>query len=341
MLPKASIVVLSHRWRTHPEMVQQCLDSARSQTYQNLQIVTQFDEALWPTKLNDAVAAAQGEFVAILCDDDMLHPEYTTRCMEAAQFADIVYTDRMVFQDGQHPQEGFDFRMHGESFARGNVYRVRMTPDTFAFGASLPMTMMVRKTLWDELEGYKHMPHADTEFWFRAIMRGARTVYIPEPLFWYREHSHQESRMHDTMALALEAFHRDHFPIFGFAYPEAKHEAGKVHVPIIPKAQRRSYAERFHIPFNEVENMAQETRALPDIAKSAFVMARQNFDNQMGALAAQALASAGLSPNDGWTVDGANLTAVRAMPDPVAPSGPVLVADAPVEVQATPLSDAV
>ena len=323
---KVSVIVLSHRARTHPAMVRACLDSVLAQTYADVQLVLQFDADLWPEKLNRAVAAAEGEFVAILCDDDLLDPRFVAQCMKAAPLADIVYTDRLVFQDGADPQTGIDFRMHGPAQPRDQCYRVRLTPDTFTFGVSLPMTILIRKTLWDELGGYDDMPHADGEFWFRAMLANARMVYVPQALFWYREHAGQFSRQQPAMEAALVAFHTKHFQQFGLAVPEAVLADGKITAPIIPRAERRSYAERFGLPTTRMPNMAQEFHALPEIARAALTLAQEAYRQQMQTLARQALASAGLSPDDGWTIDATELHAVRPTPD--TPSKPVLVTDA-------------
>lgn len=211
-MPRVSVVILSHR----PAMLRQALDSVLAQTEPGVQIVVQYCSEAWPTKLNEAVNATTGTYVVILCDDDLLHPAYLERCLLVAeQGADITYTDRRVFRS-EPPERGFHFRMHGDQFRGPEFYWMEMDPEGFRFGSSLPMTCMIRRTWWDRMGGHDTlMPHSDTEFWYRSVVNGAKCGYLPEPLFWYREHADQITRKNDQMMEFLHAFHRKHFLAFG------------------------------------------------------------------------------------------------------------------------------
>lgn len=212
-VPSVSIVILSHRRHLMVEAWQ----SAVAQTAPDVQILVQYAERAWPEKLNEAVNASRGEFIVILCDDDLLDPTYVSRCLALArEGADIVYTDRRVWQDGTEPASGVHFRQHGEAFSGPDCYWIQHDLDGFRLGSSLPMTCLIRRSLWDRLDGHDpQMPHSDTEFWYRAVLAGAKCGYIPEPLFWYREHAAQSSRVNDQMLAFLYAFHRKHFATTG------------------------------------------------------------------------------------------------------------------------------
>ena len=254
MASRASIVILSHR----PELLGAAVASALAQTVP-VHVMVQHDRDAWPGKLNQIVAASVKEWIIPLCDDDLLDPRYVERCLFFSQDADIVFTDRKGFGPGvvswwkpwtwmrARPATGLRHQMFGPqvaAFIGTDAARVTLDPGTFAFGQPLPMTAMIRRSWWTQLGGYDDaIPHADTEFWFRSVKGGARVVYVPEPLFWYRYHSGQLSAQRPSMMEALRAFHRKHFADFGHAYPTAKPLSGtELQVDIISPDDRAEYA---------------------------------------------------------------------------------------------------
>jgi len=184
----------------------------------------QYCPSAWPEKLNDAVNASRGDHLVILCDDDLLAPTYVERCLQLMdQGADIAYTDRRVFQDGKPPESGVHLHHHGDKVPGILPVWTELKEEGFTFGATMPMTCMIRRTLWDRLDGHDiHMPHSDTEFWYRAVLAKARTAYIPEPLFWYRQHPGQSSRVDPQQFEAMRCFHRKHFARTGVLMTKAK-----------------------------------------------------------------------------------------------------------------------
>lgn len=320
-VPKVSIVVLSHR----PEMMGQATASARAQTWPNTQVVEQFDRQNWASKFSDIVRATKGEWIIPLCDDDLLAPTYVERCMEVAHAttADVVYTDRLVWQSPQNPAkgEGFHLHMHGPEYHDQFAFRVAMPPGMFAFGASLPMTIMISRHLWDRLGGYDdRVAHADTEFWYRAVRSGATTVYVPAPLFWYRQHPMQLSRTFDSMTWALKQFHRKHFHDFGFAFDSATTMGTAIRVQVCPPEQRVAYAAAHFTSLTTTGYMATETKVLAPIAKMAIQLTIDKAQTDINAVIAQALTDARLSAADGWKVTQPSFDAVRETPD-AAPQG--------------------
>ena len=240
-MPKASVVILSHR----PAMLPEALASALAQTEADIQIAVQYCREAWGEKLNAMVNVTIAPHVVILCDDDLIAPTFVEECLKVmAKGADIVYTDQYVFADGQAPSDGHHFRIHGDQFSDDQCYWMQHKPEDFRMGVSLPMTCMIRRTWWNRMVGYDpEMPHADTEFWYRSVLNGARTAYIPKPLFWYREHPEQLSKTNDMMQPALRAFHIKHFQQFGCIPNTAVFGPDRVvGIRVVPPEQRLAYA---------------------------------------------------------------------------------------------------
>jgi hypothetical protein len=231
--PSVSVIILSHRKGMVPEAFRSALEQEGEH---DPQILVQYCPLNWPEKLNAAVNASEGEFVVILCDDDLLAPTFLSRCLACRDAGDLIYTDRRIFQDGEDPASAPIARFHSSRPA-GEISHVRLDPASFLFGSALPMTCMIRRTLWDKLRGYDtSIPHADTEFWFRALLAGARTMYVAEPLFWYRQHPEQLSRTVASMAPALREFHRKHHQFFGVTLSEVENADGTFAGTITPPA---------------------------------------------------------------------------------------------------------
>ena len=238
-MPRVSVVILSHRL----PMVAEAIASVGAQTAQPLQLLVQHSALAWPEKLNAAITATVGEFFVVLCDDDLLAPSFVAECLAWSDDADIVYTDRRHFRDGTDPWMGEIVRMHEAAVGRDGPCAVTIQSEQFAFGAPFPMTCLVRRSFWDALGGFDPtMPHTDTEFWYRAARAKARGVYVPSPLFAYREHEGQYSRTDNALWHAGLKFHKKHFDQFGFAWDHAVPVGGNQwDIPVIPPHRRATY----------------------------------------------------------------------------------------------------
>lgn len=239
-MARATVVILSHR----PRMLPRAVRSVLRQTVP-CQVIVQHDRDAWPGKFNEAARIAHGDFIIPLCDDDTLHPTYVARCMEFAGDGDMIFTDRNCWWTGwvdimdprtwfhRSPRFGYWHKMFGPkvaALANSQHARALRVDDihlgAFERGSPLPMTCCIRRTLWQDLQGYDEMPHADTDLWYRAVKDGARVVYIPEPLFNYHYHRDQISRTQPSHAAAVLAFDRKHFMDFGNHWqqrPDAPH----------------------------------------------------------------------------------------------------------------------
>jgi len=183
--PTVSVVILSHR----PEMLPKALRSVWEQTVdpQLVEVVVKFGAVYHGRKLNEALKAASGEYIVILCDDDELAPTFLRDCLAVMRvvnrdrvLVDFVYTDIFLFggPDGDRPMALPDF-----SLAATGQQAVPW------------MTALFHRSVFERLEaqdGYAYDPDQQYLDWdldkrmARAGMRGER---IPEPLFRAREHA--------------------------------------------------------------------------------------------------------------------------------------------------------
>ena len=239
MTPRFTIVLQSHR----PHLLPVAVANVMQQTaLDDVQLLVQHARENWAEKFNQVAAAAVGEYLIPLCDDDLLHPEYVAECRKVLDVAtpalDCLYTDRTIFQDFPRvwwkpstwrkckPWEGIQVQQFGPAYPIENAgpkgyYSTPMPPEFFIMGASLPMTCVIRTSVWRELGGYDNIPHADTELYYRMAEAEKVFGYLPKKLFWYRQHPTQQCRVVDTMRPAMEAFHKKHFRRFGIVFDAA------------------------------------------------------------------------------------------------------------------------
>lgn len=237
--PRVSIIILSHRAHFLP-----CaLESVFAQTEQNFQIIVQHCKKNFSTKFNEAASIARGEFIVPLCDDDLLAPTYLEECLKRSANADMIYTDRIHFEHverkwynpltwrGTRPTVGIRVRQINEHYTEATAgpkgyFTTQFPPSIFDSGSTLPMTCMIRRSFWEKMKGYDpEMPHADTELWLRAALEDdpkCRFVYIPQPLFLYRQHPEQYSKTYLTsLQDAMTCYHAKHFRTFGVIWTGA------------------------------------------------------------------------------------------------------------------------
>lgn len=322
-LPKVSVVVLSHR----RELVGQAEHAARTQTYPNVQVLTQYDREAWPEKFNAIMDVAKGDYLVPLCDDDLIAPTYVEETLGAALGlnADIVYTDRRAFHDGEDPLASPHYRMHSAlPVETDKSYGITIDERSFAFGSSLPFTHLVKKAWWAKMGGHDAaVPHSDTEWWYRSIKAGARTAYVPRPLFWYRFHPTQTSNRISSLRPALQAFHRKHFPDFGHIMAEASWFEGPdepYQVPVCPPAFRVGYQTAHFSSLTTLGLMPIEKKPISDLAKLAIKLTRQQAEQAVNTAIMMAMQDAGVNPADGWRLnDQMELVREEAFLPPPAP----------------------
>jgi glycosyltransferase involved in cell wall biosynthesis len=137
---------------------------------------------------NQALKIAQGKYIIDLSTDDVMLPNRISEQVEIFEksakvglvFSDCEYIDE---QSRKIEHSTFnDFRKKKNEFPIGNVY-------TKLLGKKLylnPPTMMVRKTIFDQLGGYDEtLTYEDFDFWLRAS-RICEFDYFPEILMQQR-----------------------------------------------------------------------------------------------------------------------------------------------------------
>lgn len=190
--PAVSVVILSHR----PHVLPEAVASVLNQTMADREMIVKFCEAYWPDKLNDAVKATSGEYVCVLCDDDMLAPTYLERTVAEIRKAgaDICYTDTQIIGAMRVP-------MHLPEFSREATYL-----------SCVPyVTALFRRDLWERVGGFDgRQPYVDWDFWIRCAEAGATAVHLhKEYLYEQRIDGNNGTRFmdHDAALAQLVAKH--------------------------------------------------------------------------------------------------------------------------------------
>lgn len=156
-------------------LLNECAASVRSQTlpswqYEHL-VLPDIDHAGCSKVVNLAAAAARGEWLFLLADDDLVLPGCLQYHLNHSEDADIVYSPPLVW---------------GEDAAQ-----FHLAPPF------LPSTALIRKELWDQIGGYNENwdRTEDRVFYEEAMLRGARFVRADQHPCWiYRFWGGNKSR---------------------------------------------------------------------------------------------------------------------------------------------------
>ena len=165
----------------------------------------------------DAVAT---RYVVLLNGDDVLHPAYVERLLDALRRtpeARFAYSGAYLF--GPHtgiPWRGL--RMHVRPFGPGLLAR----------GNYLNATALVEASLWREMKAFDAgLPmYEDWDFWLRVAQAGVIGVAVDEPLFYYR-HAKRLSRNRASRRRRRDVFRSVQAKAGVAARPEPLRQAGK------------------------------------------------------------------------------------------------------------------
>ncbi len=144
---------------------------------------------------NAGVRAAHATWLCMLDADDLLLPGFLER-MRAFRDADPDYdiyspATTMLLRDGRQVP------LHrGASWSR--VHSVSVTDQMW--DSRIAQVSLMRREVFDRVGGYRPVYAEDYDFWLRALVRGARQLYDPEPLWVYRRQAGSK-----TTALVHEA----------------------------------------------------------------------------------------------------------------------------------------
>jgi GT2 family glycosyltransferase len=170
------------------EYLDEALESIAQQTRHPDQVIVTgnvgpgvLSDADLATRLNAAIEESDCDAFLILCDDDKLTPdfiEHTVSTMEE-RGVDIVYTNCYIFGDSECVAEALG-QWKKENLERHTVPLV---------------TSLCRKSAWRAAGGFRNVQFFDWDFWRRCCDAGATAYWLQAPLFQYRDHAGQQSKV--------------------------------------------------------------------------------------------------------------------------------------------------
>ena len=142
---------------------------------------------------NAGAERARGEYLVFLDADDVLHPEYLERCVEALKNAPprvaYAYTDMRLF--------GLE----------SSIFRSRpFDPRALAEVNFVHASAMVRRSVLFEVGAWNpawNIGYEDHELWVRMLYRGYTGTYVPGALLRYRRHGPSRNHIQRSVARNL------------------------------------------------------------------------------------------------------------------------------------------
>lgn len=239
-LPLVTVLMPAYN---HAPYIKAAVESVLGQTYGNLELIVIDDastDETWPvlqsfkdeerirllrhevnlgahTTLNEGLALARGDFIAIINSDDVFHPQRIVACVQELQTsqADMVGTDIALIDQTGHPVKEHwwissfaDLKRvrieTGDWFAtllEGNVF---MTTSNFCFRRSWAETV-------GDFRDFRYV--LDYEWLLRGLRKGQKSAWLDAPLLSYRLHG-QNTISERPLAANLEcaAMLRQTFP---------------------------------------------------------------------------------------------------------------------------------
>lgn len=176
---KGAVTVCTPSLPSRHEMLVECMESVRNQTYPAYEHRISLDYArtgLPAAVLNRIVEGVRTEWVAPLADDDLLYPYHLEKLIEVSEGADMIYPwCRVTGTRVWNPNSYFDER----KLRRGNY---------------IPATVLIKTQMVHEFGGYDDgQVCEDHAMWIRMLDAGKVIKCLPYATWEYRFHSRNVS----------------------------------------------------------------------------------------------------------------------------------------------------
>lgn len=142
-----------------------------------------------PRAMNTMVAAAKGEWVAVLDADDAFHPERLERLLAAAEASGVdMAADNLFYLDagiGQVVRTGFDPNTPPQVIGTADLLRTASTFASFDYGILKPV--MRRSFLMQHGLTYFEQTRLAEDFYYLLgyFVAGGRACLLGEPLYYW------------------------------------------------------------------------------------------------------------------------------------------------------------
>ena len=202
--PLVTVIALCYN---HERFVLEALQSVENQSYKNIEliivddfstdksvsIILKFLENKSSVKtifnkinlgncrsFNQALKIANGKYIIDFSTDDVMLPERITEQVklfeECSEQVGVVYSNGVYIDRNSKPLRGGQI-LNNQKMPEGDVYL-----DFLKGSFMMPSTMIIRKCVLDELNGYdENLAYEDLDFWVRSA-RNWQYVYLPKTL---------------------------------------------------------------------------------------------------------------------------------------------------------------
>ena len=300
-MPRVSVLLTCFN---HFSYLPAALDGVRNQTFRDFEIVAIDDGSTDGTRewladqpdvrcifnehnlgtyatLNVGLAATDGEFVAVLNDDDVWEPDKLLRQVElldANPAVGLVHTGGSFIDGKGERQEGNPLGFAFPTFETGDILVGLVYENKIIASAAL-----ARRACFAQLGGFNdaYFGSGDWEMWFRIAERW-KVGFAEEPLTRYRVHganaSHKleriwrdDERLRAWIAEQLESLETDRFPLADVRRAKAFNQAALGTVRTLngnPKGGRKAYARSIALDPGRWKSYARYAATF--LPKSAF-----------------------------------------------------------------------
>lgn len=227
-----SIVIPNYNYSKY---IRKSLDSAVSQTYENIEIIIvddastdnsveiikEFENKYANIKFysnrhnlgvvgshNRCINLSSGEYVVVLSSDDYLHPHFVSECVKKLDdypTAGIVSSDIWYVDDNDNVSYPESF--YPESFFCKGMYQCKVWLFTNTF---VPSQVLIRRSCLNDSDiggmfSYLADTMIDTELWYRICLK-YDFVYYRKKLSYYRHHIGSYSKSYENLKGYLQFY---------------------------------------------------------------------------------------------------------------------------------------